>query len=385
MKVSLAGVTKRDYAIAGVMTALGLLLMYGNVHDHAADAAEFKRNTAVYFGGVLPYGFAIVLFPLVTVPLLWRRVAPIPAVSVSLAALVANELLVGTDAVRCGVVFPTAFFFAFAIGSQLTDRDARTGLALVLGLIFVDGVVEFGPVVPTVMAGVAVAVWATGRIAQSRRRVANELELRTAELRAARDERARLEVASDRARLSGELDELLQRRLDELARMADAGARPSDPAAATAALAAIEHESRRTLEEMRAVVGVMRDDSLEPSVEPQPTLTHLHALLVRAKGGGAKLNVEGSPRALPPAVELSAYRIVEQLLTALDDAPDVKVTVRFGEDALELAVSGPARRRAKVSIDRARERARLHQGTLEATVRGGRAQAEVSLPVLAAV
>jgi hypothetical protein len=215
--------------------------------------------------------------------------------------------------------------------------------------------------------------------------MADELELRTAELRDARDERTRLEVASDRARLSSELDALLQRRLGELATMADEGARPSDAAAATAALGEIERASRRTLEEMRAVVGVLRDDSSDAPTSPQPTLTHLQAMLVRATGDDAKLTVEGSPRALPPTVELSAYRIVEQLLDALDDAPGVEVSVRFGDDALELRVSGPARRRAKASIARARERVRLQQGRLEATVRGGRAEAEVSLPVLAAV
>jgi signal transduction histidine kinase len=215
--------------------------------------------------------------------------------------------------------------------------------------------------------------------------MADELAARTAELRAARDERARLEVATDRARISAELDELLQRRLGELARMADEGARPSDPATATATLRGIEHASRRTLEEMRAVVGVLREHDPEAPTGPPPTLTHLEALLLRAKGGDARLTVEGNPRVLPPAVELSAYRIVEQLLDALEDAPDVEVRVRFGEDALELAVSGPARRRAKASIARARERARLQQGTLEATVRGGRAEAAVSLPVLATV
>ena len=66
-------------------------------------------------------------------------------------------------------------------------------------------------------------------------------------------------------------------------------------------------------------------------------------------------------------MELSAYRIVEQLLDALEDAPDVEVRVRFGDDALELAVSGPARRAPKAAIERARERVQLHHGTLEAT------------------
>jgi signal transduction histidine kinase len=385
MRKSLRDVARRDVVIASVVSVLGLALMYLNVHDHSADPAEFKENTAIYFGGVLPYEFAIPLFLLVTVPLLWRRVAPLGAAGASLAGLAVNELLVGTDVLRCGVVFPTAFLFAFTTGAQLERRDARFGLALALGLVLIVGAVELGPFAAAVFAGVTAAVWVIGRIVRSRKRMADELELRTAELRDARDERARLEVASDRARLSGELDELLQRRLGELARMADEGARPSDAAAATATLAEIEHASRRTLEEMRAVVGVLRDDSSAAPTAPQPTLTHLQALLVRAKGSDAKLSVEGNPRVLPPAVELSAYRIVEQLLAALEDAPDVEVRVRFGGDALELAVSGPARRRARASIERARERTRLQHGTLEATVRGGRAEAEVSLPVIAAV
>jgi hypothetical protein len=59
------------------------------------------------------------------------------------------------------------------------------------------------------------------------------------------------------------------------------------------------------------------------------------------------------------------------------------VNVRFGDDALELTVSGAARRRSKASIERARERVQLHRGTLEATTRGGRAKAVVSLPLAA--
>ena len=371
---------KRDIAIASVLSVLGVLLMYGNIVDPASE----EDLGMVRWGGILPVEFAIPLFLLVTVPLLWRRTAPLVAVAASFAGLVLNELLIGTDLLRCGVVAPTAFLFAFTAGVQLAGRDSLLGLALAAGLTLVDFGVGFDPLTTAVFVSMTVVMWGIGRVVRSRGRMASELQARTAELREARDERARLEVATYRARLSRELDELLQRRLGELARMAEEG-RAGHAADATATLADIERESRRTLEEMRAVVGVLRDDPPEAPTAPQPTLTHLDAMLVRAKRRDVQLTVEGNPRVLPPVVELSAYRIVEQLLEALDDAPGVRVRVRFGDDALELAVSGPARRQAKASIERVRERARLQHGTVDATVRSGHAEAVVSLPLLAAV
>lgn len=158
-------------------------------------------------------------------------------------------------------------------------------------------------------------VWGAGRLARSRVRIAAELRAQTEELRKVRDARARLEVATDRARLSGELDELLHRRLGELARAAAAGALETNPALATTTLATIERDSRETLDEMRGLVGVIRHaEANGAAIAPQPTLTSLDALLVRAKGADAHLTVAGSPRVLPAGVELSAYRIVEHLL-----------------------------------------------------------------------
>jgi signal transduction histidine kinase len=377
-------IAKRDVAITAVLSLLGLLLMYGNVVDHDENMLNPDTRAVIHVGNLVPYVLVIPLFLLVTVPLLWRRVAPIPAVGASFAGLVVNDLLTGTEVLRCGVVLPTALLFAFTAAAQLERRDAARGLALALGLVVLDFSVGFGAATTAVMAGVTAAIWGVGRIVHSRRRMAEELGARTEELRDARDERARLEVASERARISRDLDELLQRRLGELAHMADAGASPGGAASATATLVDIERESRRTLEEMRAVVGVLRDDSSEVSTSPQPTLTHLEALLVRAKGQGARLTVEGSPRVLPASVELSAYRVVEHLLAALEDTPDVDVRVRFGDDALELAVSGPARRRADAAIERARERVRMQRGTLDATLQGGRADAVASLPFASA-
>jgi hypothetical protein len=133
---------------------------------------------------------------------------------------------------------------------------------------------------------------------------------------------------------------------------------------------------------MRAVVGALRDGESGVPTAPQPTLANLDAL-VRDRVPGGHLEVQGSPRVLPPAVELSAYRVVEHLLDALEEAPGVDVRVRFSDAVVELEVSGPARRRGQAAIERARERVQLHRGTLEATRRGTRAEAIACLPVLA--
>jgi signal transduction histidine kinase len=362
-----------DAAVAAVAVALATVYM-------AFQPSSSETPDASWW--------AVPFFALIAVPLLWRRVSPLVAAG-GAAAFAGLHVALFTDTViRCGILIPLCFILAFAVGARLDLVPGLAGLGLTL-LVGLFGTAFDAPTGADVwamsfVAPVAVAVWAVGLIVRSRGRMVTELRARTDELRATRDERARLEVADDRARLSAELDGLLQRRLGVLAELADGGD-AADPEAAAATLARIERESRGTLEEMRAMVGVLRDDASAAQIDAQPALTQLDGLLVRAKGAGARLTVEGSPRALPAGVELSAYRVIEHLLDAVQDAPGVEVGVRFADDALELRVTGPLRRRGAAAIERARERAQLDHGRLEATTGGGRAEAVVSLPILAAV
>ena len=357
-----------DIAIAVALSALGLLLMYGNATDAEVDASWLAMP--VFLG--------------VTIPVLWRRAAPWQAMAAVAVALAVHIALFGS-VVRCGVVFPVVGVLVFTVAARFDRMTALWalggGLAIIFGMAAADAT-GFGVV--SLLVPLTIVAYALGRVAHARGTMVRELKDRTQELRAARDERARLEVATDRTRLSGELDALLARRLGELTQLAEAGpATAGDGAAATATLAQIEQSSRATLEEMREIVGVLRDD--EAPTSPAPTLTSLRALVLRDKGDAARLTVEGSPRVLPAGVELSAYRIVEHLVSALDDAPGVEVGVRFGEDALEIRVAGPAGRRGEVgaALGRARERVQLHRGTLDAHTRGGRAEAVALLPVAA--
>jgi hypothetical protein len=361
-------ITRIDVAMAAVASAFALWEGILNVTENAVSAPPIS----------------VPLFLGLSVPLLWRRAAPVAALTATLVALLASVALYGDSLVRCGVVVPFALILGFAAGARRPRGPALLGLALAQALVLVacltDAPSGAPPEAMLFCGPLVLAAWAGGRLMRSRGRMVGELEAQTRELRRVRDERARLEVSADRARLSSELDVLLQRRLGELARLAGEGTRGVE---AASTLARIEDEGRSTLDEMRALVGVLRDD--EAPTEPAPALTHLEALLVHAKGTGARLVVDGSPRALPAGVELSAYRVVEHLLEAVQDAPGVEVAVRFGDDALEVRVAGPQRRHAERAIERARERVRLHEGTLQATTRSGRTEALVSLPIYAAV
>ncbi len=360
---------RRDFVIAGVVTVLCVVL-FGVIDDPGEPAAGSLERT-----------LGAAAFVLITAPVLWRRRAPVQAAAGFLVAVGLHVAAFGT-VTRCGLVLPVSFVLGFAAAANLPQREALLALGGIVAaqavMLLDDGSAGLDAMVIAVPA--ALAVWAGGRIVRSRTALTEALTEHNAEVRATREENARLEVATDRVRLSAELDELLRRRLGELARLAEAGGGDD----AIGALQRIESESRATLDQMRATVSLLRGDE-DHITEPQPTLTHLDALVLRAKGDGASVVLTGSPRALPAGLELSAYRVVEHLLAATDEGPGVEVEVNFGSDALEVTVAGPARRRGEAAIERARERVALHHGTLAASSRGGRTHVTAAFPVLAAV
>ncbi|HVL94958.1 MAG TPA: hypothetical protein VM266_03785 [Solirubrobacteraceae bacterium] len=361
--------TRLDIAITLLVSAFAVYVMSLHVGGTVIDGETMSAPLV-----------AVPLILLVTLPLLARSQAPVLGLALSLVALALHGVAF-QDAFRCGPVYLLAFFMAYSAAVRLPLGEALLGLVLAITACMVMAAAGDGET-GLVLQPVVLVLWGAGRLVRSRTRMNAELDERTAALRSVRDERARLDVALDRARLSTELDELLKRRLATLAQLAEDGADLRDPGAAGATLAEIERESRRTLEEMRDLVGALRSEDGAAAVVPPPTLAGVDALLVRARGATGKLRVAGDPRALPPGVELSAYRVIEHLLDALADAPDVEVEVAFEPDSLGLRVSGQTRRRdLGPALERARERVQLHRGTLSTSRRGGRAEACAQLPV----
>jgi signal transduction histidine kinase len=378
------GIRPIDWGLAGALTALGVWLMIEDVlFQDAHVASAIADGTMVH--EMTSHSWAMVpVFALATVPVLWWRRNLVAVTGIALAVIVTHDLLFGW-VTRCGAGLPLAFVLAYlgAFALERTQAWIVLSLATLLSaaVVVVDATTGFGPFV--LAFPIVLIVFGIGRAVRHRTAMSAELKSQTSQLQQLRDERIALEVASDRARLSRQLDELLQDRLGQLTTAADSG-KDLDPGSAKALFESIESDSRATLDGMREIVGVLRGGDI--ALAPAPTVAHLDALLARHTRADSRLTVAGDPRSLPATVELSAYRIVEHLMNVLADQPSsrIDVGVRFDDDALEIRVNGPIDRSADIkdAVARAKERAKFLGGSLDVKVSRGRANAVAQLPVL---
>ncbi len=375
---TMAGTRPVDAVVAGILCLLAAVLAVADIKSTGA-ATRIDSHSWLQ----LPVFVAAML------PVLWWRRNLIAAVLASAGLLLVHVLAFGY-VVRCGAGLPLAFLLAFLCGfayPQLRERLTALGLSVVLAAIVLIWDTAAGPSILPVVAVLQAGLYGIGRVVAQRARMAAELRQRNEELRVLRDERAALEVSDDRAQLSARLETLLDQRLRQLAAAAEEGTVAADPATVQSLLVSLEQDSRRTLGDMREIVGQLRGG--EVALAPAPSVAHLDALLARHVHGGSRLQVSGNPRVLPASVELSAYRIVEHLVTALADKPSapVGVIMTFTDDALEVLVAGSVPRGSDLrgAVGRARERALLHAGSLDLTVSRGRARVLAHLPVLSDV
>ncbi|MGW0498157.1 sensor histidine kinase [Streptomyces sp. NPDC003007] len=152
-----------------------------------------------------------------------------------------------------------------------------------------------------------------------------------------------------RNRLARELHDSVGHALSAVTLQASAARRvlDSDPAFVREALAAIEDTTRRTVGELDAVLGVLRDGDA-PGTAPAPTLAaDLDGLLRSTRAGGRRVTaaVGADPEALPPLLSREAYRIVQEgLSNALKHAGEraaVEVWIAVADGDLEITVENP--------------------------------------------
>jgi len=168
-------------------------------------------------------------------------------------------------------------------------------------------------------------------------------------------ERARRVVLEERTRIARELHDVVAHHMSVIAIQAEAAPYrvPDAPSELTASFAGIRANALQALAELRRVLGVLRaerDGEAEgAAAAPQPTLDRLGDLVAGVRGAGLAVQtaVSGTPRPLPPGVELSAYRILQEALSnAMRHAPgsDVRVEIACAPAALRLCVvNGPSR------------------------------------------
>ncbi len=288
--------------------------------------------------------FLAVIAVIGTAPLAFRRRFPLAvvlAVMTSVAALAAR----GTDYFTVAQLV-AMMLAVYSVGAHAGLRRAAAGVAVAVGVGVGNSVLaadrpELGDVVfPAILLSVP---WGAGRALRLWRRRTAELERLTEELAHEREERAALAVAAERARIARELHDVLTQAMNVIVLHAEGAeeALDHDPALARRPLRRIQDTGREALSETRRMLGVLHAD--EP-LQPLPGTADLPALvdLVRSTGLDVRLRAEGAARPLPPVLELSVYRIVQQALTntlAHAAARKVEIVLRYGADCLEVTVT----------------------------------------------
>ena len=163
--------------------------------------------------------------------------------------------------------------------------------------------------------------WAVGVAMRLRRDREEQLQVAAEMLRSDQEDSARRAVAAERARIARELHDVVSHAISVTVLQARGGRKlvGVDDAAVRRSLDAIEHTNTAALGDMRRLLAVLRDteDAAGDGLVPQPSLSRLEELVeqVRSSGLAVELEVCGEPRIVPPGVDLSAYRIVQEALT----------------------------------------------------------------------
>jgi signal transduction histidine kinase len=335
-----------------------------------------------------------VLMLLVTVPLVWRRKAPTTVFTVAIAAIALEISLIDEDLssqppLQHWIALLVLFY---SLGAHATRR--RAVVAGVLGAVFFasgdvavfvagnGGLEEALPSWFMLSAAYGVGFALRGQ------RVESTVQARRAErLEQEREQSARAAAAEERVRIGRELHDVVAHAISVIVVQSQAAQRvlEGEQPSAREALGSIETTGRQALVEMRRLLGVIRKEDDDALLAPRPGLAHLDELAahVREAGLPVELRVEGDAKPLPPGVDLSAYRIVQEALTnSLKHAgpASARVVVRYGVDGVELEITDDGRGLADDRVGGhglvgMRERAAVVGGDVEAGPNGGRGYA----------
>jgi signal transduction histidine kinase len=273
-----------------------------------------------------------------TLALIWRRDHPLEVVAFVTVLMVASPEAGGRPLpFQLGI----ALYTLAAVGGTAARPVALTSIVVSAATFVAHG--EAGDGLVRILF--LVAAWLLGDSLRSRRSYLHELEEKAARLERERETEARRAAAEEQARIARELHDVIAHALGVI--VVQAGAADdvfdTDPVRARAPIRAIDAAARTALADLRRVLGLLHAD-----YAPQPGLDQLEPLVdqVRATGLDVSLRISGARRPLPAAVDLSAYRIVQEALTNVlkhSHAEHVDVRVGYGDElAVEVRDDGAA-------------------------------------------
>jgi signal transduction histidine kinase len=371
-----------DYLAGVVITVILFATIRNNVRRGEATPFGPPAVEAHYF--LLPPTtlLALVLAVGAGAAVALRRRRPVFTLGVLLAGSLLAAVLTGAGSHSSLAFFlPVAYVLYLVSATYERRQDAVRVLAAVFATLLADVALlaigshgsddTLSPGGPIMIALCVIVVWATGYIVRQRRRYAVRLQ----------EEAASKAVTQERLRIARELHDVVAHSMSVIAVQAGYGQYVIDtqPGDARAALGAIQATSREALEEMRRMLGALRqadegdaqdegagtgvgaevgagagDDAGAPErspaarpaapLSPAPGLCDLDRLLSRTAGAGIQVDVirRGNVRELPASIDLSAYRIVQESLTNVvkhAQTSSCRVLLGYGDDELVIEVT----------------------------------------------
>jgi signal transduction histidine kinase len=346
----------------------------------AVEAEIAIRHATVNEPVLAPLGLLFVL------PLLLRRRFPVVAPTIALVAFAVAAAVDPSGLENIDFAGLAGIATLISLGAVRDREGAVIGLALgMTTVVYVQ--YRFPDSGTGDLIGSAIfyaAAWLAGRALAGRADQTRELRARVASAEQAKAAAVEKAAAEERSRIARELHDVVAHSVSVMV-VQSSGVRrllKEEQHREREALMSVEQIGRQALTEMRRMLGVMRTGEEAPAtLAPQPGLQHLERLVAQVEEAGlpVTLRIEGERPELPPGVDLSAYRIVQEGLTnALKHAPGshAEVIVRFAPDSVHLEITDNGNGSGEEDglgqgLVGMRERVALYGGTLEAGPKDG--------------
>jgi len=318
----------------------------------------------------------------VSVAVAVRRRWPFGALTWALVVMLAQIVSGARLAHSAFAAIVALAILAYGGGAYVTGLRAALAFALTVVVTTAPSWVQSRPISSTAFNALVVGVlpWLAGRLLRMREASARVQRELAEHIDGSRDAEAHAATLEERARIARELHDVIAHSVSVMVIQAG-GARlvmSTDRAQAETSLRVAERVGREALAEIQRLLGLLDTTADSWALAPRLGLADVPSLVADAQATGVttELRVEGLPAGVSPALDLCAYRIVQEALTNVlkhADARRLAVAVRWANGAVDLEVSDDGRGECEAPVNAdghgltgMRERARMHGGTLHA-------------------